>query len=173
MSGACVLLPAIVSFAQMGGMMGRCPMCGSGESLKVPADLPQPRTKWVEELQRVLAKERQSLDQYRQDSERFNTHMPYMMVVPQEKNHVEVITKLFSAYGLPADGIVAKTVRSKNLRDAYKRAVDLEKDLIERYEWLIQDQGMDDEDSRRILNELLLQSRLHLTMFQHAIRMGP
>jgi hypothetical protein len=42
--------------------------------------------------------------------------------------------------------------------------------LIPRYEWLVQNAG--DRDSAGILNNILLQTRHHLVMFEHALKMG-
>jgi hypothetical protein len=41
---------------------------------------------------------------------------------------------------------------------------------LPRYEWLVKNAG--DRDSAEALNTMLLQSRWHLVMFEHALRMG-
>ncbi len=96
--------------------------------------------------------------------------MPYRMVIPQEDNHINWISQLFKAYGIPSDGKVPPAVKSENLAKAYEIAMKLEDDLVARYEWLIK--NVEDEDSGEVLNTALLQTRMHYMMFNHALRMG-
>jgi len=146
------------------GMMG-------GDWLEVPAKLPVPKNaEWVQKLREILTLEKESLSQYQADQEKFNAYMPYMMVIPQEENHVEWIGQLFTAYGLTADGKVPPVVENKTLTDAYELSIKLESDLLPRYEWLIK--KSEDRDTAQALNVILLQSRWHLVMFDHALRMG-
>ena len=46
----------------------------------------------------------------------------------------------------------------------------METDLLPRYEWLVK--KAEDRDTAQVLNAILLQSRWHLVMFEHALRMG-
>ena len=46
----------------------------------------------------------------------------------------------------------------------------MENDLLPRYEWLVK--NAEDRDSAQVLNAILIQSRWHLVMFDHALRMG-
>ena len=146
------------------GMMG-------DEWVKIPTKLPVPKnTEWIQKLREILNLEKQSLAQYQADQEILNAFMPYMMIIPQEEDHVSWIGKLFNAYGLPEDGKVAQVVVNKTLTEAYQMSVKLENDLLPRYEWLIK--KAEDRDSTEVLNAILIQSRWHLVMFEHALRMG-
>ena len=40
--------------------------------------------------------------QYTADAEKYNTYMPYHMVIPQEEDHVRAIERLFAAYASAA-----------------------------------------------------------------------
>jgi hypothetical protein len=155
------------------GMMGGYGMGPGmmGGWIDVPSKLPAPKnTEWVQKLREILALEKQSLAQYQADQEIFNAYMPYMMVIPQEENHVEWIEQLFKAYGLPVDVKAAPIVENKILTAAYELGAKLESDLLPRYEWLVK--KAEDRDTARALNTILLQSRWHLVMFDHALRMG-
>ncbi len=137
----------------------------------IPDKLPTPKSQeWITKLQEILALEKQSKVQYEQDSGKYHAHMPYMMVIPQEDNHIRWIGQLFSGYGVPSDGKVPPEEVSKDLSQAYEIAMKLEEHLIPRYEWLIQ--NAEDKDSAQALDTILLQTRMHYTMFSHALRMG-
>ncbi len=137
----------------------------------VPAKLPAPKNQeWVQKLREVLALERLSFAQYTTDAEKYNTYMPYHMVIPQEEDHVRAIEGLFAAYALPADGKHGPVAETKTVTEAFELCVKMERDLIPRYEWLVQNAG--DRDSAGILNNILLQTRNHLVMFEHALKMG-
>jgi hypothetical protein len=156
----------------MGGGYGMGPgMMGGWDSVDIPSKLPAPKsTEWVQKLRDILTLEKQSLVQYQADQEKFNAYMPYMMVIPQEENHIEWIGQLFKAYGLPADGKAAPVVENKTLTEAYELSVKMETDLLPRYEWLVK--KAEDRDTAQVLNAILIQSRWHLVMFEHALRMG-
>jgi hypothetical protein len=142
-----------------------------GGWVDVPAKLPAPNNaEWVQKLREILTLEKQSLAQYQADQEKFNDHLPYMMVIPQEENHVEWIGQLFEAYGLPAEGKTEPVVENKTLTEAYELSVKMESDLLPRYEWLVK--TAEDRDTAQLLNSVLIQSRWHLVMFEHALRMG-
>ena len=96
--------------------------------------------------------------------------MPYLMIIPQEENHIEWIGQLFKAYSLPSDGKAGPVVENKTLTEAYELSTKMESDLLPRYEWLVKNAG--DRDTAQALNTILLQSRGHLVMFEHALRMG-
>ncbi|PKN76379.1 MAG: hypothetical protein CVU52_05055 [Deltaproteobacteria bacterium HGW-Deltaproteobacteria-10] len=145
-------------------------MMGDGW-IDVPANLPTPKNaEWIQKLREILTLEKESLAQYQNDQEKFNAYMPYMMVIPQEENHVEWIGQLFKAYGLPAEVKVPPVGENKTLTEAYELSVKMENELLPRYEWLIK--KAEDRDTSRVLNVILLQSRWHLVMFDHALRMG-
>lgn len=158
------------SRGMMGSGMSRG-MTGYLVAPEVPGKLPAPKSQeWTQKLQDVLVLERLSYAQYTADAEKFNAHMPYVMVIDQEEDHIQAIERLFSAYGLPATGKQAAVTGTKTITEALKLCVKLEKDLIPRYEWLVQ--NAEDHESAAIINEILLQTRHHLVMFEHALRMG-
>ncbi|HOI74541.1 MAG TPA: hypothetical protein PLO63_10370 [Syntrophales bacterium] len=151
--------------------MGHGEMMGYGVYAYVPQKLPVPKSKeWIVKLREILALERLSYEQYATDADKYNTYMPYRMVIPQEQDHVMTIERLFAAYSLPADGKPAAVKDTKSLEDAYQLCVKMERDLIPRYEWLIR--NAEDRDTAGVLNELLIQTRYHLAMFEHALQVG-
>jgi hypothetical protein len=167
--------------AQMGpGMMGRGPMMGPGVGMgpgmmggwvTVPESLPTPKnTEWVQNLREILVLEKKSYAQYTLDAEKYNAAMPYMMVIPQEEDHVNLIERLFVAYGLKSDRKPEPVVETRNLKEAFELCARMEQELIPRYTWLVQ--NAEDRDSAQVLNNILLQTRMHLAMFQHALGMG-
>ena len=142
-----------------------------GGWIDVPAKLPAPKNaEWVQKLREILTLENQSLAQYQADQEKFNAYMPYLMIIPQEENHIEWIGQLFKAYSLSSDGKAGPVVENKTLTEAYELSTKMESDLLPRYEWLVKNAG--DRDTAQALNTILLQSRGHLVMFEHALRMG-
>lgn len=146
------------------GMMG-------GDWINVPEKLPVPKSsEWIQKLREILSLEKESLAQYQADQEKFNAYMPYIMVIPQEENHVAWIEQLFAAYGLSADGKIPPVIENKTLTEAYQLSVKMENNLLSRYEWLIK--KAEDRDTAQLLNIVLIQSRWHLVMFDHALRMG-
>lgn len=150
--------------------MGRG-MMGSQIASDVPNKLPLPKNQeWTQKLRDVLALERLSYVQYTADAEKFNVHMPYGMVIVQEEDHIRTIERLFSAYGLSATSKELPITETKTITEAFEVCVKLEKDLIPRYEWLVK--NAEDRESTAILNELLLQTRNHLVMFQRALGLG-
>jgi rubrerythrin len=146
-------------------------MMGGWDGVDIPSKLPAPKsTEWVQKLREILTLEKQSLTQYQADQEKFNAYMPYMMVIPQEENHIQWIGQLFEAYDLPSGGKAALVVENKTLMEAYELSAKMESDLLPRYEWLVK--KSEDRNTAQALNTILLQSRWHLVMFEHALRMG-
>jgi len=146
-------------------------MMGGWDWVNIPSKLPAPKTaEWIQKLKEILTMEKESFAQYQADQEKFNAYMPYMMVITQEENHIAWIKQLFEAYGLPSDGKVSPVVKTGTLPQAYEIGVKTETDLLPRYEWLVKNAG--DPDSAQVLNTILFQSRWHLVMFEHALRMG-
>ncbi len=154
------------------GMMGRGMGPGMmGERITVPDRLPTPKNaEWVQKLREILSLEKKSYVQYTTDAEKYNAAMPYMMVIPQEEDHVNLIERLFFAYGLKTDGKPESAVGTKSLKGAFELCVGMEQELIPRYTWLVQ--NAEDRDSAQVLNNILLQTRWHLVMFQHALGLG-
>lgn len=149
-----------------GGMMGRGMM-----GARVPEQLPTPRSQeWLSNLREILSLERLSLVQYQTDEDKFQVPRPYMMIIPQEENHIQWISQLFAAYGLSAAGPTPAIRRSQTITQAYEIAMGLEADLMPRYEGLIS--GAEDRDTSQVLNTILAQTRMHYRMFSMALRMG-
>jgi len=160
-----------------GGMMGSGYGMGPGMMsspywLTVPEKLLPPKNaEWVANLRELLTLEEKAFDQYITDQEKYNAAMPYMMVTPQVEDHVETLQRLIEAYGLiPGGRIPGPVVETKSLKESFELAVKTEGALIPRYLWLVQ--KAEDRFSARVLNHLLLQARIHLAMFQHALSMG-
>ena len=86
----------------MGSGYGMGPgMMGSPIWLTVPEKLLPPKNaEWVAKLRELLTLEEKAFDQYAVDQDKYNTAMPYMMVMSQEEDHVETLQRLFQAYGL-------------------------------------------------------------------------
>jgi hypothetical protein len=151
--------------------MGRGGMMGYGVWGYVPQKLPVPKNQeWVGKLREILALEKLSFDQYATDADKYNTYMPYRMVIPQEQDHVMTIERMFAAYGMPADGKPGAVKETKTITEAYELCIKMERDLIPRYEWLVK--NAEDRDSAWLLNNLLIQTRYHLAMFEHALQVG-
>ncbi len=174
-----VAMPVMAQRGMGGGMTGGSGYgYGMGQGMmgypiapNVPDKLPAPKSQeWTQKLQDVLALERLSYAQYAADAEKFNAYMPYHMVIPQEEDHIRAIERLFAAYGLPANGKTVAVAETKTVTEALELCVKMEQDLIPRYEWLVKNAG--DRDSAGILNSILLQTRHHLVMFEHALKMG-
>ena len=157
----------------MGGVYGMDPgMMSSPYWLTVPEKLPTPKNaEWVTKLQELLGLEEKAFDQYTVDQDKYNAAMPYIMVTPQAEDHVETLERLIQAYGLlPVEWIPGPVTETKNLQESFDLAVKMEESLIPRYLWLVQ--KAEDRVSAGVLNHLLLQTRIHLAMFQHALSMG-
>jgi rubrerythrin len=152
-------------------------MCGqnwdgmySGQT-SIPKELSKPKSqKWIDNLRETLAFEELSKLQYEQDSQKFQANMPYMMVIPQENNHIQWIKELLTAYGLSTDVKVPSLKDVPDITKAFEYAMKIESDLMPRYEWLIT--NAEDETSSNVLGTILLQTRMHYTMFNHALWMG-
>jgi hypothetical protein len=159
-----------------GGMSGNCPFCGQpwqGQGIwdgKIPDKLPTPKSKeWVSRLQDVIKLEHLSYEQYTADSKKFGIIGPYNIIIPQESMHIEWINSLFKAYRLTPYVGKLQIKQSKSIYEAVNIARNLEQDLISKYPWLIQNAG--DDTSSRVLEYILVQSRMHYTMFSHFLEM--
>jgi hypothetical protein len=156
-----------------GGMRGGGGMMGGmiGGDVRVPEKLPTPNSsEWIDRLREVLSLERLSLVQYQTDENKFRVYRPYMMVIPQEQDHIQWIMELFSAYGLPSAGPTPVIRRSQSLAQAYEIAMQLESDLTPRYEWLIN--NAEDAHTAGVLDSILAQTSMHYRMFSMAMSMG-
>ncbi len=160
-----------------GGMGGHCPMCGrrwDGDnyySPRIPDTLPAPENSvWLERLDGVMANERLSLAQYQQDVEKYRLHMPYSMVIPQEDNHIEWISKLYEAFDMDVPDSIPSVKETDSGRRALEVGRELEQELVPEYEWLIE--NAENETAQQTLGDILYQTRMHYSMFQHALSMG-
>ncbi|MBN1546870.1 MAG: hypothetical protein JW902_09440 [Syntrophaceae bacterium] len=141
------------------------------QDMNIPLKLTPPKNQeWLKKLKEIYALEKQSLAQYQADQKKFNAYMPYMMVIPQEEDHIHWIGQLFAAYGLPGETKLLPIVDSRSLVEAYELSRKMEDDLLPRYEWLVK--NAEDRDTAEVLNYILVQSRQHAVMFEHALRMG-
>jgi hypothetical protein len=106
--------------------MGRG-MMGYEQDVSIPDKLPKPKSEeWLDKLIKILAQEHLSQAQYDADRKKYQVNMPYMMVIPQEGDHIEWIKKLFSAYGLKHDVKKLSIKETKTLTQAYEDARELE-----------------------------------------------
>ncbi len=137
----------------------------------VPDKLPAPKNQeWIQKLRDALSLERLSYNQYTADADKYNIAMPYRMVIPQEADHSQAIAGLFAAYGIPPEVKPRPVTDTKSLTDAYQLCIKMERTLIPLYEWLANQ--AEDPQSADIIRGILLQTRFHLTMFEHVLSMG-
>ncbi|MCE5322391.1 hypothetical protein LLG46_03630 [bacterium] len=180
--GLAIVLLCTSTSAQMGGgMMGgggmMCPMCGgtgripNGWNGQIPDKLPYPKSaEWIARLKAIFALEKLSQAQYTADEDKYHVRMPYMMIIPQEQNHITWIGGLFKAYGI-APGVETPPVKkSESVRQAYEIGRDIEAQSIPKYVWLIK--NTDNKTTRQVLDTVLMQTRMHHMMFTHVLEMG-
>lgn len=156
---------SLVDAALSSGMMRRW------RPMNIPSKLPTPKTaQWRRDLEKVMELEIFSRDQYEADATKYRAHMPYMRVIPDERNHVHWIGRLFSAYDLRPNLKTMPLEQTADLGDAYSLCLQLEENLIPRYETLIA--AAEDDTTASVLDRILWETRMHYTMFSHALRMG-
>lgn len=138
-----------------------------------PEDLTTPDNReWVAKLRKALTLEQLSKAQFTADAEKFNVSMPYRIVVPQKEDHIQAILDLLSSYGRSTDGAPDPVVKTKTTAQAqaYRLGIKMEQDLTTLYEWLIR--NAENRNSAAALNKILIQTRKHLVLFEHALRVG-
>lgn len=171
-TGLIVMMIFVVQIGTSSAQGMRRGMMCFDQQVSIPDKLPKPQSEeWINKLQEILALEKLSQAQYLADTQKYQAHRPYRMVIPQEANHITWINKLFSAYGLSPDVKTPSVKETKTLVEAYENAKELELKLIPQYEWLIG--NAPDSTAAQVLDVVLLQTRMHYTMFDHALRMGP
>ncbi len=139
--------------------------------MDIPSTLPKPKSgRWRQELEKVLELEILSRDQYEADSAKYRARMPFMRVIFDERNHIRWISDLFSAYNLTPNIKIPPLNETTDLADAYMLCIQLEEDLIPRYETLIM--TAEDDTTARVIDRILRETRMHYSMFSHALRMG-
>jgi len=157
----------------MGGMGGGHGMGMGGMhggQVNIPDKLPTPKNQeWINKLRNILALEQLSVSQYKADLAKFQARMPYTMIIPQEEWHVDWITALLKAYGLPAEVKTPTITPTNSLKEAFEVCIKLETDLFAPYQWLIQ--NAEDPTSAQVLTTILRQTRMHHRMFQHHLQM--
>jgi hypothetical protein len=141
-----------------------------GAQVNIPDKLPTPKNQeWLNKLREILALEKLSVAQYAADQAKFQARMPYTMILRQEDWHVNWITSLFKAYGVPAEVKTPAITPTNSLKQAYEVCVKLETDLIPPYEWLVK--NAEDQTSAQVLTTILQQTRMHQRMFQRHLQM--
>jgi len=154
------------------GMMGGygMGMMDYGEQITIPDKLAKPKSdEWIGKLKEVLALEKMSQAQYEADRIKYKVQMPYGMIGIQEIDHIAWIEGLFLAYGLSPDVKPLAIKETKTLSEAYKNGMQLESGLIPLDEWLIKNSP--DETATEVMETILFQTRMHYTMFNHALQM--
>jgi uncharacterized membrane protein len=176
---AAILLAAFCASAQMhrGDQRGHCPMCGrqwngaNHYAPTIPDSLAAPSGReWRNRLSRVMGRERLSKAQYTRDRDHYKLRMPYHMVIPQEDDHIAWIEAMYRAFGLTPPDSTPPIIETQSARDALQTALQLEEELIPDYEWLIAQTAND--TIMQLLGDILYQTRMHRSMFQHALSMG-
>jgi bacterioferritin (cytochrome b1) len=141
-----------------------------GGQVNIPDKLPAPKNQeWLNKLRDILSLEKLSVAQYSADQAKYQAGMPYNMILRQEDWHVNWITSLFKAYGLPAEAKTPAITPTNSLKQAFEVCLKLETDLIPQYEWLIK--NATDQTSAQVLTTILQQTRMHLHMFQRHLQM--
>ncbi len=136
--------------------------------VSIPKVLPTPKSKmWIKNLREVLSLEKLSKLQYQADSDKFRIRMPYRMVILQENNHIDWITRLLKAYKISTRVSIPKIKSSKTITQAYRYAMELESNLIPKYELLMK--NAEDNTAIRVLDIILNQTKMHYDMFRHAL----
>ena len=152
-----------------------CPLCGQPwrgrvkPELAIPDKLPTPKNQlWVRKLRMALAMEKLAKAQFEADQKKFGVSHPYLYVLPEIDQHLVWISKLFSAYGLSADGKTSPVKTSDSLLQALKTGRKLEAELATQYEWLLKHAG--DKATKMVLNTILTQTNMNKDLFQNDIR---
>jgi bacterioferritin (cytochrome b1) len=170
------VLPLTAAAQPCGPGMGMGPGRGMGmrgmrgAQVNIPDKLPTPKNQeWLNKLRDILALEKLSVAQYSADEAKFQARRPYTMILRQEDWHVNWISSLFKAYGVPAEVQTPAITPTTSLKQAYEVCLKLETDLIPQYEWLIK--NAEDQSSAQVLSTILQQTRMHQRMFQRHLQM--
>jgi hypothetical protein len=155
-----------------------CPLCGQPwrgrvkPELAMPEKLPTPKNQlWIHKLRSALALGKLTKAQFEADQKKFSVSDPYLYVIPELEQHIAWISKLFSAYGLPAQGKTAPVITVKSpdtLLKALKNGKKMEEDLARHYAWLFTHAG--DKATKLVMNTMLTQTHINLELFQKDIR---
>jgi hypothetical protein len=152
-----------------------CPLCGQpwrgrvDLEMAIPEKLPTPRNQlWIGKLRTALAMEKLAKAQFVTDQRKFGVSNPYLYILPQIDQHIAWISKLFSAYGLLAQGKTSPVKTSDTFLNALKNGRKMEADLASQYEWLLK--HAEDKVTKRVLNTIVTQTNINLNLFQNDIR---
>lgn len=159
--------------AEHGAMKDCCGCCMAGDAdskdadAAIPEKLVPPKDKeWTETLQKACALEKCAVAQFEADSKKHNLSCPYKVAIPQGKNHVELLSKLASACGVPADAVAPAAVKeTAGSVEAYQVAVDIEKNLVPACQALIKE--VDDQQVKKALDTILKQDEALAKMFTY------
>lgn len=150
-----------------------CPVCArtwNGRSRRltsIPRELSIPDDKeWLVRLQEALAGEMLARDQFEADQHRLTTSFPYPLVLPQEYEHIRTLEELLNAYGISRAVAVPDIRLHETDRQACAFAMVFKAEMIPRYEWLME--NAEHDAARKTIEEILLRTRLHHALFQHA-----
>jgi len=167
---------SIVSALNQEMTTGPCPLCGQPWQGKVdlkvaiPKKLPTPKSQvWISKLRQTLRMAELAKAQYEADQKKFGLTIPYLQIIPQIDDHIAWISQLFSAYGLPAHGKPIPVKTSATVLLALQAGKKLAADLAKNYEWLLN--NAEDKNTKGVLNLILTQTRIHIIMFNYAIRL--
>ncbi len=155
------------------GMMGGygMGMMGNGVQINIPDKLEKPQSaEWIARFKEVYALEKMSQAQYEADRIKYKVQMPYAMIGLQEIDHIAWIEGLFAAYGIALDVQPLAIKETANLAEAYKNGMQLEENLVRLDEQLLE--NAPDETTADVVETILFQTRIHYTMFNHALQMA-
>lgn len=123
---------------------------------------------WMNRLYDALKLENQSVVQYERHTQKYNAHMPYHMVIPQEYEHVNSINSILNSYNQKSTSEHPPIREGQSLQEAYVLDRNLESDLLNRYRWLIENSNDSNATQKLRINQS--QTQHHYTMFNNAIR---
>lgn len=154
----------------------KCPLCGqpwqerAEQEIVIPKKLPTPKNQlWISKLREALSMTKLAKAQDEANQKKFGISNPYLHIIPQMDHHIALISKLFSAYGLPARGEASPIKTSATIVKALEGGKGLATNLVTQYEWLLG--HAEDKDAKRVLNFILTQTKLHVVIFDNVIRM--
>lgn len=138
-----------------------CPFCGQpwrgqvDPEVTIPKKLPAPKNQeWLSKLRQVLMMAKFARAQDEADQKKFGITKPYPYIIPQIDHHIDLISKLFAAYGLPPDGKPAAIRPSSTVLQALENGKRLAADLATQYEWLLN--HAEDKNTKKVLNLIAL-----------------
>jgi len=154
----------------------QCPLCGqswpgwSNPNISIPETLPTPKNQvWVSKLRQAVRMAKLAKAQDEANQKKFNITIPYLQIIPQLDRQISWINKLFSAYGLPLNEKPSPIKTPDSILQALQEGKKLQADLAKQYEWLLN--HAEDNDTKRVLNAILTQTKIGIVLFDHVIRL--